>query len=326
MDDKALPAALIVAFARPAGVIKLLKSCERAGVPRVYLAIDGATTQAIEERQNELLRTATAFTDGSTIELRVWRRPANLGTAVGVVTAIDWFFSHENSGYIFEDDLHVHPDFFIFAAVELELLVEDDDVWLISGNQFYPPKEETHTPQWTHYPLIWGWASWAAKWTQLRKAVLESAVGAPGILSRRIENYWLTGQRRSQLGLTDVWDVPLAANMRMLGKYTRLPPVNLIANEGFDDQASHTTNSAWPMNLPIHPLSSYRTTTESIRSADALLSDVFLEERLYQIKWRHSFSLLLSRLLDGRRNFPRARASSLKKRIAEVRIPGPYGE
>ena len=117
------PSVLIIAFIRKKNVIQLLECCARNGVTKVYLAVDGPRNNEEIKIQNSLIAEAKAFSLSRKIDLKLWHRSDNLGVAVGVISAIDWFFKYENKGVILEDDLepsdHVCTLFIIFTAASI---------------------------------------------------------------------------------------------------------------------------------------------------------------------------------------------------------------
>ena len=130
------PPVLIICYKRYNNVLKLVADLQLSGVTNVYLALDGNSASPDDERDfflSDLELFCTEF--GVTIEK--WIRPVNLGPAVSVITALDWFFTKEISGLILEDDLEIGPSAIPFFGESLETYGDDLSIGIISGSNFF---------------------------------------------------------------------------------------------------------------------------------------------------------------------------------------------
>lgn len=292
------PAALIISYARDEGAKALIKKCIENGVKKIYVSIDGPKNADINRVQDSLVRSIGQFTSDFDVEIFILRHPINLGVGVGVISAIDWFFSQEESGHILEDDLEIDSGFFVFSRIALKEYSLSTRVHMISGTQIQSSNEFCDVASWTNYPMIWGWSSWRDKWIQMRSHLLTpkeySALGRDSF----IQNYWATGANRVLDGKVDTWDTPLAAAFRENHWICIIPPVNLVSNFGNDANASHTkTDIPW-LNQPIRNL------PEKIdfKAGDSQKSignyNSFLEKDVFGIKYKHYFLPVIAKLRD----------------------------
>lgn len=312
--------ALIIAFARPHGLERLIKIGVDSGVKKFYIAIDGPRTREHRISQEIMQDYLSSVRKIPGLEIFTWQRDKNLGAAVSVLTAINWFFTYERAGFILEDDLIPSNDFFSFAASGLDFYEYDPDVWLVSGSRMNPSTLTPYWNDWSRYPMIWGWATWAEKWKEMASSlvVLKTLQNRDFLNARK--NFWLVGARRSNNGLVDAWDIPLANAQLNAGKYTVVPPVNLVTNVGFDSNATHTTGDVFPLNHPVQPLSANYQFQLRIENQEANHYDSFLEKNLFKIRFHHSFLRIYSPIIDLYK-FRKRKRKPLIERIKIVKQP-----
>jgi hypothetical protein len=311
-------AVLIICFKRSDNVRKLLTSICEQGVTKVYLAIDGprdSGTSIGDLIESESREIAKRFC----VDFHIWKRETNLGPAVSVITAIDWFFSFEKAGIILEDDLVISNDLLQYFEVMLDRFESNQDVMMLSGTQFVNSKDLEEF-RWTSYPVIWGWASWSDRWDLYRERI--SLLNRSKIKGTSKEKrFWKTGLRRCSSGIQDAWDIPLAVSQLASQKKTILPPVNLISNHGADEFAGNTVVDAWPLGMEIGQLpKDYLYLKLDVKNLDASL-DAFIRSEVYNLQNLRILPTFLSRLLDHFRFPAGSRKSILIDRLSEARLP-----
>lgn len=312
--------ALIIAFARENGLKSLVSTSISAGIKKIYVAIDGPKSENQEiaqSRMRDYLEDVRRIED---VDIRIWQREENLGAAVGVVSAVNWFFNNEDAGLILEDDLEPSLDFFNFASSCLEHYKDSPDVWLVAGSRMNPESDDSGISEWSHYPMIWGWATWANRWEVMSTKMIEmDQPSLRGFFNKRA-NFWRIGAMRAQRGLVDAWDIPLAYVQFRERKLTVIPPVNLVSNVGFDANATHTVGEVFPLNHPTAILNSSFKLSTSINHQHAQNYDRILEKTLFKIRFRHSFLRLYSPSLDYLKAKKVSRGE-LKSRLDRVVLP-----
>jgi hypothetical protein len=319
--NQPLPPCLIIGFARFEGVARTLDVLAKSKVKLIYLALDGPKTPEQTLIQSRIILLAEEICTANGIVLHVWQRKSNLGVAASIMSAIDWFFSHVQSGIILEDDLIFDSNFLNFSSQALDYFKNDSKVWLISGNNYFNDGVVKSDNSWSTYPLIWGWATWSTRWYEMRDLILSNAEPENLKLKAPVRNYWKTGLRRSREGKIDSWAAPLAAIQHSMFRYTVIPPINLVSNVGNDSAAVHTLMASWHMGQSVSSeLITYTFASEN-RDKVSQINDLVLETKVYEISFKHRFSLLLMLLLDEFR-FPRKnRLIPLKSRMAAIELP-----
>ena len=310
---------LIICYKRAENIRKLLSSVCEQGASRVYLAIDGSKDSSsiigdlIDFQSKQIAK-------AHNVDLRIWKRESNLGPAVSVITAIDWFFSNEKAGIILEDDLAISSQLLKYFEVMLKRFESNEDVMMLSGTQFVNSRNLMEF-QWTSYPVIWGWASWSDRWTSHRDDLAHLDQVNVNLKDKE-KRFWRTGLRRCTSGIQDAWDIPLAVSQLNSGKKTILPPVNLVSNRGADEFAGNTVEEAWPLSMEIFklPHDCYILAIDMNVSNASL--DEFMRTEIYNLDKLKVLPPFLSKILDHLR-FPYwSRRPKLSERLSAVTLPG----
>lgn len=306
---------LIIAYARKANVIRMVRKLPSTHVKKIYLAVDRMIDPKLQLSQFEMIEEVRKISSENQIAFSVWFREENLGLATSMITAIDWFFSLETQGIIFEDDLDFTDSFFEFSSYALENFKSFDDVWIISGNNFF---EDRGIYRWCTYPLIWGWATWGYRWAEMRNCILFNTFPKISIFDS-INRFWKTGKRRAVSGNINSWAVPLAASQHAMRKKTLIPPFNLVTNLGDDIYSTHTNFSDWHINKDLTNdklnLTDYRPDFSDFANCDSLL-----EKMVYRIH-HYSFGRFIANFLIDFYRFRGKNSINLMDSVSRVNIP-----
>jgi hypothetical protein len=289
---------LIVGFLRGENIRKLIELSQSNSIQSIYLSIDGPRNQIEHNLQEIFLKEIEEYSAASNLDLKLWRRRNNFGSAVSVIKSIDWIASEKHNFMILEDDLVPNNDFYDFSRFCSDSYVNDDEVLMWSGNRFFSEENQLNHPLPVHFPLIWGWGTWSDKWIELRKGILTRQHGFSIRRSLSTQSFLAAGKFRAQDGRIDAWDLPLASYMFNQNRLCILPPVNLVSNIGSDDMATHTVDSTWPLFLETkHLLVTELEIPEDVKRL-TYKEEKLIRSRIYKVRKRHIFSGILVRLLD----------------------------
>lgn len=265
---------LIIGYQRVNSLEILINLCLRETTSKIYISMDGSPnnkTGLVNEPRMLVENFKAAYPDRISLRLL----PYNVGSAVNVITALDWFFSNNINGVVLEDDCIPHKDFFKYSLSALDFIKDHESIWFFSG--FRPLLREIEHIQYSlcRLPLNWGWGTTREKWVEIRKLLSEG----------RFENlflsflfgpsrvYWNIGYRRIINGWVDAWDTAVTFLMVKENKFTLLPNCNLVTNVGNDQFALNTKkgtvflNSAtvsWDRNRICINSENYRVVDRSI--------------------------------------------------------------
>jgi hypothetical protein len=266
---------LLLIFSRPDTTRRVFETIRQARPTRLYVAADGprpnhptdaarcAETRAIVQEVDWPCEVYTLFQE------------QNLNCGLGPVTALNWFFSHEEQGIILEDDCVPAPSFFGFCQELLTRYRHDTRVMHIGGNNFGSEAREPLAPGAPSYHFStqrnsWGWATWRRAWalydyhlTNFREAVQTGALDST--FTSALEKRYRLSKMEAVLQLPqppDVWDYQWEYTIAMNSGLYIVPAVNLVGNIGFGNNSTHThddgdnmatvaaTNLAFPL---VHP-------------------------------------------------------------------------
>jgi hypothetical protein len=241
-------AVLFLVFNRLDTTKQVFQSIRQAKPPRLYIASDGPRVDHEGDAQNvSAVRDYIIKNIDWECEIRTLFRDHNLGCKYAVSGAITWFFENEEYGIILEDDCLPSQSFFWFCEELLERYKDDTRVWHISGDNFQEKiKRGDASYYFSKYTHIWGWASWANRWSMYdvemksfetfdKQNKISSVFG-----EKKSQRYWLAVFKEVFLGKIDTWDYQWVYAIMSNSGLNVMPNQNLISNIGFGIDATHT--------------------------------------------------------------------------------------
>lgn len=287
---------LVIGFNRPDLLNRLLIRLKELGISELYVSLDGCRNSEDSLSCEQCFSTVMKFSNS--FNLHFIRREYNLGCSLGVISAIDWFFSNVIFGAIIEDDCFPENNLFEFFE-EFRLNKEElsgENIKLVTAHNPFDYKLVSPI---IRSVLVHGWATHAETWFKIRASYF--SLNLPKFINEigekrpiRESIYWWANATRARLGIIDTWDGILNDRVWRLGFKTLVPSKNLIINNGFGIEATHTKdpNGSNLVNLSTEILET--------NGADQLLSLYY-----FKIKSRHIFSSLLRLAIDYSRSLKR---------------------
>ena len=285
---------LIVCYLRPEKLRQILESLVGSN-RRIYIYIDRAPDQ-MRELNEEVHKVAREF--AANLNIAIQSPVTNQGVKLGVPRGIDWVLSIEKQIIVVEDDCfptqHAY-EYFDKSAPNLS-----KKVVMVCGTSpvGFQRNLNNRNLTYSNYPLIWGWATSAENWAQLR-VLIESSPPHKRIFKFLLMNpkkilvtcYFYAAAIRINRGKMQAWDALVALEM-IISKYKSIiPDKTLVTNTGRDDQANHFAQDA---NLKDETVSraSIESASEILdQSQEGLLhSNSNIERNVYNIRFRHLFS------------------------------------
>jgi hypothetical protein len=208
---------LLVVFNRPETTKTVVESIRAVRPADLYVVADGPRPDV----EGESLRCNAARQVATNIDwdCRVHKlfRDRNLGSGLGVASAIDWFFENVQDGIVLEDDCVPSRSFFRFCEELLGYYRDNPRVMHISGNNFqYGRRRGTASYYFSRYTHTWGWASWRRAWQHYDFDLIPES------------------------DRSHVWDAQWLLSVEKQRGMAVLPNVNLVTNIGFGPAATHT--------------------------------------------------------------------------------------
>jgi len=252
---------LFLIFNRPDTTQQVFDQIKKARPKKLYIASDGPRKHVAGEAEKcAEARRIVEKTDWN-CEVKTLYRDTNLGCGQAVSSAISWFFDQVSEGIILEDDCFPDVSFFNFCQELLEKYKTTDEVKLISGNNFQGGKIRGNGSYYfSHYPEIWGWATWRRVWkdynfeiTDLEKTSASSAF-KNAYRSSRERKYWFDKFRMTEQGTADTWDYQLTYMIIRHNGMAISPQINLVKNIGLNADATHLALKDSSKDLQINKI------------------------------------------------------------------------
>ena len=253
-------AVLILGFNRPEKSFELINYLRRVAPNRIYFAVDGPRIENLaDEKKVFRVKDCIKYIDWD-CEVKTLYQSENLGCRMAVISAIDWFFSHEDFGIILEDDTLPDPSFFDYVEDMRNLYEEDERVMHISGGINSLSIVESEIDHYfSKHINVWGWATWAKHWKQFDlNEILNSKKIEMGLFRKHFKNlYQAVWYQRyvweSKSKNASSWAVPWSYCIIKVGGICVSPTSNLILNTGFDGEGTHGTSEKMSRygDLPI---------------------------------------------------------------------------
>lgn len=288
-------AVLIVAYRRAENLQLIFDLCLRAGVKKIYISLDGSDGEHDVEDVMRTHQVANLINSNFSPNVEIKVSSTNVGAARSVISGCNWAFRHEDFLIILEDDCIPSLDFFEYCRVSKNYLVNDTEIYIVSGSQFAPNTLMDANWLLSKYPLIWGWMTSREKWINLWDNILMD----PTLKLNRHrcsvieDNYWRAGARRALEGYIDAWDIPIAWSIHDLNGFVIQPAQNLITNVGHDSVATHTSDDSQFLG---------RLSGNFVKSGkDPCISpviDKWYRQHFYRIRFRHILSTRFTKFMD----------------------------
>jgi predicted O-methyltransferase YrrM len=240
------PVAFLI-FNRPNTTQRVFNAIRDARPPKLLVVADGARID--KEGEAELCEQTRAIINQVDwdCEVLVNYSDVNLGCRKRVSSGLDWVFEQVEEAIILEDDCLPHPSFFRFCQELLEKYRDDEQIMVISGNNFqFGVRQTQDSYYFSRYCHIWGWATWRRVWSQYHQSLptwgnLRQTNWLIDFLKdEKAEKFWSRAFDSVWLGYHDTWDITLVLTLWINNGIGIIPEVNLVSNLGFGS-GTHTT-------------------------------------------------------------------------------------
>lgn len=282
---------LIIGFNRPQHLEKVIQALPQNQIQRLHISIDGPRNR-YDQSRIELIK-EMLLTKQTTFPITAKFQESNLGCSLGVISALDWFFTENERGLVLEDDCIPHPEFFEFVNKHKEEVTAGNGIGMISAHN--PLKAfQNFESMASNHSFINGWYSTSEIWQMVRKNIF--TIQSPLLIrdsSNRIRlsnsMFWWATATRARLGTHDTWDSPYSDNMKRLKLKCIVPGKNLITNIGFGQDATHTQDP----NGTIFAQDRFQ---NPVLSPPEL--DTYLDKNYFGISKRHAITPLFRVIMD----------------------------
>ncbi|HOY14888.1 MAG TPA: hypothetical protein PLY70_17195, partial [Saprospiraceae bacterium] len=159
---------------------------------------------------------------------------------------LDWFFSNESEGIIFEDDCVPSLDYFNYAQTLLNKYRDEEKVMMICGTNFQGNGGGGGASYYFSVYPTWGWATWRRAWVKYDRNMgafdnffqtkkIDRILDDP-----EQKKYWMSFYKKLKRGkfsfMDSKWQFAIWNNEGVC----IIPNNNLIQNIGFGGDATNT--------------------------------------------------------------------------------------
>jgi hypothetical protein len=266
-DSQFLTPILFIIFNNPEVSKKTFEKIKQIKPAFLYIAADGPRDGVIGEQQRCLNARKVIDEVNWDCDLRTFFRPDNSGSAaLGVWSAIKWFFDNVEEGIVLEYDTVPHIDFFYFCQDLLERYRNTKKVMFISGNNFQD-LEGDYSYYFSYLPTLWGFATWRNAISLVESDVKKIDWNSLSLLLpyRTLKNfsrYWWWKNQFMRRGKIDTWDYQILFSIWENKGVAIIPRSNLVTHyvdgvslaENFNQHIPGITNVPTTSILPLeHP-------------------------------------------------------------------------
>jgi hypothetical protein len=288
------PVALFV-FNRPDTTRRVFEAIANVRPARLLLVADGPRPDKLGEAEAcQQVRDIVGRVDWP-CEVSTNFAENNLGCQERMISGLNWVFSLVEEAIILEDDCLPDASFFPFCEELLERYRGDDRIAYISGcNLVEKYLNTSYSYFFSQIGGIWGWATWRSEWQHYDRHLTDwLKLRSEKMLSEIFDEpkavaYWtrIFDAMHDNRG-PNTWDYQWLFTCLKNNSLTAVPSVNLVANIGFGQDATHTTEEdarfmrpATPMGFPLRHPSSFI----PLRSMDRRrVQDMFLAPIFHRI-------------------------------------------
>lgn len=241
---------LLIGFNRSDLLERSLNRLQKFGESNIWVSIDGPRPGNI--RDHEESRKIYKILEKFNVPINRSRiSPLNLGCRNGVVEAISWFFEHNDSGIILEDDIEIDDNYLFCMQYLLEKFHDNLDVFSISSHSelaaIYPLRQANEL---VNMPVcrVWGWAGWRRSWLRHLEILNQTQNYSLKQMFSLIPKTYRTFDSALRLyecknNIFDTWDYEWNLSHLLCQASSITPCNNFCLNHGFGDNATHTLDS-----------------------------------------------------------------------------------
>ena len=266
---------LVIGFNRSDLLEESLNRLQKYGISNIWVSVDGPRPG--NTRDQEENRKIIKILEKFSIPINQCQISCfNLGCRNGVVQAISWFFDHNDSGIILEDDIEIDDSYLFCMQYLLETFHDDLDVFSISSHSELAGSHSRSADELVSMPVcrVWGWAAWRRSWLKHLEILNETRDYSLKQMFSLIPKTYRTFDSALRLyqcknNTFDTWDYEWNLTHLLCQSSSITPCNNFCLNYGFGDNATHTLDpSGCPWSrMGTFDSSSLKRTDFSILSA-----------------------------------------------------------
>lgn len=236
---------VVVVFNREDLARKMLERLEQIRPKKLFVISDGPRSHVEGEAQKvEKVRELFEHIFWDCDVQRCYAEE-NMGCDRRIPTGLDWVFEQVEEAIVLEDDCLPTVDFFRYAVELLDYYRYEERVMMIAGSNQMTKYQMPYSFCFTARVYNWGWATWRRAWRKFDGSQEQwEQIQRDGTLTRIYSEKNTQYLKREfnhyfSQGLCP-WDYRWWISCLSQEGLCAVPKVNLISNEGFGADATHT--------------------------------------------------------------------------------------
>ena len=209
-----------------------------------------------KEEDSEKVRLVREFINKYSIDSHAFKTitviPAkeHKGLANSVISGVSNVIKRFGKVIVLEDDLIVSRFFLKYMNQCLDYYERDDRIWSVNGySPYVRAKKKYDKAVYLDYRAVsWGWGTWKDRWEMVDWSIPDYSSFVWNIVAKRKfcrGGNDLTGMLRAQMrGKIDSWAIRWCYYESRYDKYSVAPTESLVANDGFDEEATNCNNDS----------------------------------------------------------------------------------
>lgn len=226
--------------------VEALKANFLAKDSELFIFADGAKNDVNKEQVKEVrayLKTITGFKN-----ITIFESDENKGLANSIIAGVTQIIDQYGKIIVLEDDIYTSKNFLVYMNQCLVKYKNIEEVYSIGGYSFpnITPKKYNYDVYFTKRGTSWGWATWKNRWMSVNWNITNYKMYLPSKLDEKSFNNIgtdLSGMLKKQCeGKIDSWYIRWIYNQYKHNKYSVLPTISKVKNNGLNTSATHTKN------------------------------------------------------------------------------------
>ncbi|MBC5992529.1 sugar transferase [Pontibacter cellulosilyticus] len=226
--------------------VQALQNNHLASDSVLYIFSDGYKG-TFDQRQVEKVRSYIKTISGFK-KVIIKEAHCNKGLANSIIQGVSEILDSNDKAVVLEDDLITSRNFLNFMNTALNYYENNKNVFSVSGYSF--PFKIPNNYQYDCYTITrgcsWGWGTWKDRWETVDWKVSDYDVFLSSVDKRK--KFSKSGSdlipmlKKQMNGSIDSWAIRWYYQQSKNNQYTVYPTTSKVANNGFDQEATHTTN------------------------------------------------------------------------------------
>ena len=242
---------VVLAYARPAHLVRALACMKENGVPLVYAFADGAkgaTDAAAVAEVRALLRAV------DWCEVRLTERAENWGLGKNVLAGVSEVAARHAAFVVWEDDLIAVPGTYAWVCAALRRFADEPRVMSVTAwtHPRVTPGDVGEEPYFDARAECWVWGTWARSWRGMVEETAVQKIAAAEAMGIADDTYGadLPAMAREE-ERKNIWAVRWLYHHLQHGGLCVRPAWSMVEHIGFDAGATNAGGAGAWANPPL---------------------------------------------------------------------------